>query len=186
MLTEIISIPDSVRLRYRMMDGRDADLLFELDQDPVVMHFLNDGKPTPREEIDEYFVPRIEAFTDPTTGCGLWAVNDKDSGDYLGWILVRQYGFGLSYVEPDNIELGWRLKRHCWGQGIATEAAQAIVDVLRLNPDVLKFSALTDSENFASTRVMEKLGMEFVDSRTHHTPKKDVPVDYYEMEVWGQ
>lgn len=176
-----VTIPDSERLSYRLMSRENADQLFELDQDPEVMHFLNDGNPTPREEIDEYFVPRIEAFTDATTGCGLWAVDDRESGEYLGWILVRPYGFETSYHELDNIELGWRLKRQCWGQGIATEAAQAIIDVLRHQSDVLRFCAIADTENIASTRVMEKLGMVYIDKRVHHTPKRDLPVDYFEM-----
>jgi RimJ/RimL family protein N-acetyltransferase len=58
-----IHIPPSPRLAYRLMDGNDAPLLFELDQDPEVMRYLNDGKPSTREEIDAYFVPRVTAFT---------------------------------------------------------------------------------------------------------------------------
>jgi len=35
-----IEIPTSSRLRFRLMDEGDADLLFELDQDPDVMRFV--------------------------------------------------------------------------------------------------------------------------------------------------
>jgi len=180
-MTNAISIPDTDRLCYRLMDSNDADLLFELDQDPEVMRFLSDGIPTSREEIDEYFLPRVDRFTDPATGCGLWEVADKQSGDYLGWILVRQYGFDTHYHSPENIELGWRLKRHCWEQGITTEAAKAIIDVLRPNPAIATFSAQADPENLGSIGVMKKLGMEYVDDRVHHTPKQNHPVVYYEM-----
>ena len=180
-MTNAISIPDSNRLRYRLMDNNDADLLFELDQDPEVMRFLNDGIPTSREEIDEYFLPRVARFTDPATGCGLWEVADKQSGDYLGWILVREYGFDTHYHAPGNIELGWRLKRYCWGQGIATEAASEIIKALREFPSIEVFSAIGEAENLGSIKVMQKLGMHYVDDRIHHTPKQDYPVAYYEM-----
>ncbi len=176
-----ISIPDSVRLRYRLMDSRDAQLWFELDQDPEVMRFLNDGKPTTWQDMHETFIPRVGAFTNPVTGCGLWEIAHKDSGEYLGWILVRDYGFSNSYHEPDNRELGWRLKRQWWGQGITTEAANAIKAVLQRDPTIRAFSALADAKNLASIGVMKKLGMRYVDERIHRTPKRDYPSVYYEM-----
>jgi RimJ/RimL family protein N-acetyltransferase len=180
-MTNTISIPDSARLRYRLMGENDGDLLFELDQDPEVMRYLSDGKPTSREEIDEYFLPRIARFTNPATGCGVWEIADKQSGEYLGWILVRHYGFETHYHAPENIELGWRLKRSYWGLGITTEAAAAIIDVLRSNPAIAIFSAQADPDNLGSIGVMKNLRMEYVDDRIHHTPKQEYPVVYYEM-----
>lgn len=176
-----LTIPDSERLRYRLMTADDAPLWFELDQDPEVMRYLNNGMPSSWEEIITYFVPRVEKFSNPVTGCGLWEVVGRQSNDYLGWILVRQYGIDTSYHEPDNIELGWRLKKYCWGQGIATEAASVIMQILQQNPLVKKFSAIADAQNLGSIAVMKKLGMQYVDERIHHTPKQEMPVVYYEM-----
>lgn len=56
-------------------------------------------------------------------------------------------------------ELGWIIHRDYWKRGIATEAAKAL---LTYSEDVLgvhHFIAHCDSENVASYRVMEKLGM---------------------------
>jgi RimJ/RimL family protein N-acetyltransferase len=150
-----LTIPPTDRLAFRLMGADDADLLWELDQDPEVMHFLNEGRPTPRAEIEEYFVPRMLAFTDPVTGTGLWEIADRASGEYLGWILVREYGFQTPLHIPGNIELGWRLKRSHWGRGITTEAARAIMDVVRYNPGVSVFSAIADVDNVASIAVMK-------------------------------
>lgn len=176
-----LKIPASSRLRYRLMDEEDADLLFDLDQDRRVMFFLSGGKRTPREEIDTYFIPRMMDFTDPIKGTGLWAAEDKESGDFLGWTLAREYGFSTDYHTSNIIELGWRFKHHCWGKGFATEAAAALMQVLQQDATVDRFCAIADEENRASTRVMEKLGMVFVDHRIHHTPKEELPVVYYEM-----
>lgn len=180
-MTGTIQIPPSPRLRVRLMDAGDAPLLFELDQDPEVMRYLNDGKPSTWEEIQDVFVPRFMRFTDATAGCGLWEVRTRAQGEYLGWILVRQYGFDTPYHEPDNIELGWRLKRHCWGQGIATEAAASIIEVLRGRSGIRVFCAIADPANLGSIGVMRKLGMRHVDDRVHHTPWRDFAVAYYEM-----
>ena len=174
-------IPSTDRLAFRLMGEDDADLLWEIDQDPEVMRFLNDSKPTPRADIDDYFIPRMMAFTDPVAGTGLWEIADRASGEYLGWILVREYGFDTRLHTPGNIELGWRLKRSHWGRGITTEAAQAIMDVVRYNPGVSVFSAIADVDNVASIAVMKKLGMQYIDDRVHNTPKGDYPVVYYEM-----
>jgi RimJ/RimL family protein N-acetyltransferase len=180
----IPTIPDSERLRYRLMDERDKQLWFDLDQDPEVMRFLNDSKPTTWKEMDEFIVPRFASFSNPAAGHGLWEIAHKDSGEYLGWILVRTYRFDHPLREPDNVELGWRLKRAWWNQGITTEAARAIMAVLQQNPAIRVFSALADPANLASIGVMKKLGMRFVDNRIHYVnsiPPREYPAAYYEM-----
>lgn len=178
-------VPSSARLRYRLMDGanpRDSQLWFELDQDPEVMRFLNDGKPTTREENDNFIVPRVASFTDPAAGHGLWEIADRHSGEYLGWILVRCYRFDRAEREDDNLELGWRLKRKYWNQGITTEAARALIDVLQRNPAIRAFSALAAPGNLASIGVMKKLGMRYVDERLHLVPgRPPYATVYYEM-----
>lgn len=180
-MSAAVQIPPTSRLAFRLMGSDDAPLLFELDQDPEVMRYLNDGRPSTREDIEQRFVPRMMDFTDPAAGFGLWEVRRREDDEYLGWILARQYGIGTSYHEPDNVELGWRLKRHCWGRGIATEAAAAIIQVLRHQPGIRAFCAIADPANVASTAVMRKLGMRYVDDRVHHTPWRDFDVAYYEM-----
>ena len=180
-MTTAIRIPPTPRLAFRLMDSADAPLLFELDQDPEVMRYLNDGKPSSWEDIEQKFVPRMMRFTDPASGCGLWEVRRRDDDAYLGWILARQYGIETPYHEADNLELGWRLKRHCWGQGIATEAAAAIIDVLRHQPGIRRFCAIADPANLGSIAVMRKLGMHYVDDREHRTPWRTFAVAYYEM-----
>jgi RimJ/RimL family protein N-acetyltransferase len=180
-----IDIPDSARLRYRLMDvrnERDKKLLWELDQDPEVMRFLNDSKPTSWEEIESFIVPRVASFSDRASGRGLWEMADKHSGEHLGWILVRHYRFDKPNREPDNIELGWRLKRSHWNKGITTEGARAIMNVLQQNPGIRVFSALADPANLASTSVMKKLGMRFIDDRVHIVDEaRRYPAAYYEM-----
>ena len=62
-------------------------------------------------------------------GFGLWAVERAEDGALPGMA-------GRNPVPPDiitgeGLEIGWRLARHAWGHGCATEAGRAAVDVAR-------------------------------------------------------
>ena len=162
-------------------DERDRKLLWELDQDPEVMHFLSNRKPTTWDELENFMAPRIASFTVPAEGLGIWEVVDRHNSDYLGWIIARYYRFDRPERETDNLELGWRFKRMCWGKGIATEAAHAIMTVLARNPATRVFSAMADPANLASIGVMKKLGMHFVDDRVHIVGERRYPAAYHEM-----
>jgi RimJ/RimL family protein N-acetyltransferase len=176
-----LKIPDSARLRYRLMDARDKQLWWESDQDPETMRFLNDSKPATWDDIDNVMVPRVAAFSDHSEGRGIWEMADRHTGEYLGWIMVRHYRFDRPDVETDNIELGWRLKRSHWRKGLTTEAARAIINVLQRNPAIRVFSAMADPENIASTGVMTKLGMSYIEDRVHIVGERRYPAAYYEM-----
>ncbi|MEW9918379.1 GNAT family N-acetyltransferase [Marimonas sp. MJW-29] len=52
-------------------------------------------------------------------GHGLWHVDDRNSGDFLGWVGV------LNPPSWDEPELAWTLFAHAEGKGYAYEAARA-------------------------------------------------------------
>lgn len=56
-------------------------------------------------------------------------------------------------------EFGWILHRDFWRQGITTEAVEALLDYSVNVLGIRHFIAHCDSENIASYKVMEKLGM---------------------------
>lgn len=61
--------------------------------------------------------------------------------------------------DPTRAELGWILHQKHWGKGIVTEAARALIHFAAHKRGIRHFIAHCDSENAASYRVMEKLGM---------------------------
>ncbi len=72
----------------------------------------------------------------------------------------RQVGAVSLYREDDtSAEFGWILNKKYWGQGIACEAASALMDYAVKKFGIRHFIAHCDSENAASYRIMEKLGM---------------------------
>jgi ribosomal-protein-alanine N-acetyltransferase len=57
------------------------------------------------------------------------------------------------------MELGYVLARRWWGQGFATEAAEAVVAWALAQEEVHRVWAVCDVDNVASARVLEKIGM---------------------------
>lgn len=68
------------------------------------------------------------------------------------------------YMQEDRTvaELGWVLHRDYWRRGYVTEAAQSLIGFAREQLGVRRIFACCDSENVASYRTMEKLGMQLV------------------------
>ncbi|MDM7859905.1 GNAT family N-acetyltransferase [Alteromonas sp. ASW11-36] len=179
----MVTVVPTEHLSFRLLEpnATDAVLLWELDQDPEVMRFINGGKPTSKTEIDQVFLPRLISYTNPESGWGMWGVFDQQQ--FVGWILVRPMNFFSERPKLANLELGWRFKRSTWGKGIATEAAQQVMRSIREQTGVTLFSAIAVKENTASIRIIEKLGMQFKYSGIHHDPLGDMQVDTYTVKL---
>lgn len=160
----MITVSNSERLKFTFMTPEHKQQLFDLDQDPEVMKYINGGKPSTWDDIHERFIPRLQAYANPEKGWGLWMVETLDDNTYLGWVLVRPMEFfnDEQPTEEDNLELGWRFFQNSWGKGYGTEAAKAIAHALKAqNKDIRKFSAMAEKENTGSVNIMKKLGMSY-------------------------
>ncbi len=67
--------------------------------------------------------------------------------------------------ETKEPEIGFAIARGLWGKGLGTEAAGFALKYTFENRAAERVVALTMPENLASRRVMEKLGMRFVQTR---------------------
>jgi RimJ/RimL family protein N-acetyltransferase len=82
------------------------------------------------------------------------AVTVAETGKLIGGCGIR-----VASRNDRSADMGYCLRRDAWGQGYATEAAAA---VLAFGFEVLnshRVFATCDTENLASERVLEKLGM---------------------------
>nr|WP_252728169.1 GNAT family N-acetyltransferase [Alteromonas sp. C1M14] len=148
-------------MQYHFVTDNDAHFLWSIDQDPAVMTYLNGGKKTPWEDIQQVFLPRIKAFSEQSKGWGLWRVSTLSSPSAdLGWILVRPMGFFTAERNDNNLELGWRFHQHAWGKGYATEAATQIKNTLAKS-GIDQFSAMALPQNRGSIGVMKNLGLTY-------------------------
>lgn len=90
-------------------------------------------------------------------GFGFWAVEALGIASFIGMV-----GLSIpSYTAPFTpcVEVGWRIARQYWGQGFATEAAQAALEFGFKTLDLQEIVALTVPGNARSRAVMSKLGM---------------------------
>jgi len=158
---------ETARLLLRRFTEDDVDNLAELDSDPDVMRFINGGRSTPREEIESDVLPGFLGYYERFSGYGFWAAVEKSSGRFVGWFHFRP----AADASPDEVELGYRLRRSAWGKGYATEGSRALIDKGFAELGVRRVVASTMVVNVASRRVMEKAGLRFV--RTFHQPWPD-------------
>ena len=163
------------RLLLRRFTEDDVDNLVELDSDPDVMRFINGGRPTPREEIERDVLPTFLGYYERFAGYGFWAAVEKSTGRFVGWFHLRP----AEAAHPDEVELGYRLRRSAWGKGYATEGSRSLIQKAFTELGVQRVVAFTMVVNVASRRVMEKAGLRFV--RTFHQPWPD----YIEGEEQG-
>lgn len=186
----MIQVPESERLSFRLLTDSDldAELLWQLDQDPAVMKFITRGRTTTRQEIADRFLPRLRAYRNPKFGWGLWGVFQKSDDRFIGWILIRPMGFfaGETDVDRDdrNLEIGWRFQQASWGQGFATEAARAVAGAIIAAGECDQLSAIALPENSASIQVMKKLGLEYSRTSNHDDDEFGVyQLAYYSANV---
>lgn len=142
------------RLILRRFTESDAEHIFALDNDPAVMRYINGGIPTPWEVIEQQLLPNFLRYNDATPGFGFWAAIEKATGEFVGWFVFRPTG-----DDPGEVALGYRFHKGAWGNGYATEGAQALIERGFGEWGVRRVIATTYEENRASRRVMEKLGM---------------------------
>jgi ribosomal-protein-alanine N-acetyltransferase len=75
----------------------------------------------PREEIHKRIEQNVMGDYEKY-GYGRYAVILKETDEFIGFS-------GLKYLEELNeVELGYRFLRKCWGKGIATEAGRPFIE----------------------------------------------------------
>lgn len=145
------------RLTLRRFTEADVDHLFALDNDAEVMHFINDGEPTPFHLIQDEILPRFMAQNGRFPAFGFWAADEVTTGDFIGW-----FSFRIADDAPQTVTLGYRLRRVAWGKGYATEGSRALINLGFTELGVQRVKASTYEYNVGSRRVMEKSGMRLV------------------------
>jgi len=155
---------ETERLVLRRFTPADVDNLAGLDADPDVMRFVSGGIPTSRDEIENEFLPAFLGYYQRYQAYGFWAAIENSTGDFLGWFHFRP----RDRTAPDQVELGYRLRKSAWGKGYATEGSRALIRKGFTESGVRRVTAEAMAANMASRRVMEKAGLTLV--RTFSQP----------------
>jgi [ribosomal protein S5]-alanine N-acetyltransferase len=141
---------ETSRLRLRPPTLLDAPALFEgYARDPQVARYMT-WRPHRSVRNTQVYLRRLlvawqRGESQP------WVITAREGGWPLGVIELRPSGH--------RAEIGYVLGRSWWGQGFMTEAARAVVAWGLSRPTIYRVWAVTDVDNRASARVLEKAGM---------------------------
>lgn len=145
---------ETSRLLLRPWQNRDREPFAAMGRDPEVMAHL-DG--VIDRAASDALIDRLAAEA-AEHGTTMWAVERKADGAFLGFCGLRRGGHPGTAV-PDELEIGWRLRRDAWGQGYAREAAEASLAWGWANRVDARIAAWTVAANTASWGLMLRLGM---------------------------
>jgi len=142
------------RLVIRPYREDDAMALHEVFGSPEVMKWTPSP---PSKDVAETTqrLARTMAFTaGQPPGMGLWALERKDTSEFLGQV-------GLFPVEGKGpeVEVAYELAPRIWGHGYATEAARALVDYGFGELGLGRIVALILPDNARSRKVASKCGL---------------------------
>jgi RimJ/RimL family protein N-acetyltransferase len=143
--------------RLRLRRWRQADLVpfAELNGDPQTLVYF---PATLTRAQSDALVDRIEA-TFAERGFGLWAVEVRGTGQFIGFTGLSPLSPGLPGVPDGAVEIGWRLARAAWHNGYATEAATAARDTAFDGVGLAELWSFTAVRNGPSQAVMRRIGM---------------------------
>jgi len=161
------------RLRLRPPALSDAESIHNAyATDPEATRYLIWRPHKNIEETNAFLRRCVEGWS---TGSEFpWAITLKEGGELIGMVGLRVHEF--------KADLGYVLARKFWGNGFATEAVTPILRWALAQPQIYRVWAMCDVDNFASARVLEKVGMtrEGIMRRSQmHPAVSDEPRDSY-------
>ena len=145
---------ESERLGFRRWKTSDHAPFAALNANPDVMEFF--PKTLSRTESDA-LIERIEAHFEEK-GYGLWAVERKEDGEFIGFIGLLDVNFDIGI--DGATEIGWRLDQEFWKKGYATEGANACLGYAYHELGKKEIYSFTSAVNAPSETVMKRIGME--------------------------
>jgi ribosomal-protein-alanine N-acetyltransferase len=158
-------ILETKRLLLRHFVTEDLDALFTFYSDPDVIRYIPDAPRTYEEAKEEleWFMNGHPRFPE----LGLWATMYKETNRFIGrcgllpWTIDGQ----------QEVEVAFALTKEYWGQGLATEAAGALLQYGFEHLELSRLICLIDQGNNASINVATKIGMTFEkESKDEHGP----------------
>ena len=159
----------SRRLSFREFANGDLPALAALLADPEVMRYSWRG-PHDLEGSKAVLAGFQRVYREH--GFGKWALHCRTTGEFVGYCGLDPCPPGA----PMGFELGYRLAPKFWGQGLASEAAEAVVYHISVKLQLAQIFAFVEPANTASVRVLEKAGFRRVE--------QSVPLNGKTMDIY--
>jgi ribosomal-protein-alanine N-acetyltransferase len=150
---------ETPRFIIRDIEETDVQGIYDLDSNPAVHEYLG-KKPIQTIQEAERIIAHVRAQY-VKNGIGRWAIEDKESGDFIGWTGLKREDVlrpGFSYYD-----LGYRLRQKYWGKGIASESAIECLSYGFEKMNLNEIGAAADVHHVASNRILSKIGMNLIE-----------------------
>ena len=147
-------ILETERLTLRELTHDDAAFTLELLNEPAYKKFIADRGIRDLDGARGY-LENSPLASYARFGFGLWRIGLKSTDEPIGMC-----GLIKRDVLPD-VDIGYALLQRYWGQGYAYEAAAATLDYGYRILKIKRIVAITAPDNIASSRLLEKLGLQF-------------------------
>ncbi|MCT2536044.1 GNAT family N-acetyltransferase [Aquibacillus koreensis] len=145
---------ETERLILRKVTLQDVEDMYQYGSNPEVSKYvtwdthqsLSDSKGFIEFIINQYEDMKIAP----------WGIEYKANSKFIGTV-------DFVWWEPkqQTAEIGYVIAKECWGKGLTTEAAKALIKFGFQKMDLVRIQARCSSENIGSQRVMEKAGMTY-------------------------
>ena len=151
-MSTILKTPRLI-LRHQVIE--DLDDLWALYCNPNITKYIPDA-PRSREEAQEELEWHMHGHPKHPE-LGLWATIHKETGKFIGrcgllpWTIEGQY----------DVEVAYTIAEEYWGQGLGSEAAQAILNYGFEKLNLSRLICIIDPDNSASQSVAKKIGMTY-------------------------
>lgn len=156
-----IPLLETQRLYMRPVRISDASMLYRLHTDPLVVELTSAGTAMTRAQSDERLRLYLREWQE--YGFGFFIVYEKQAnGD-----LIFAGRCGLRSLDRDDVELGYCFTMAASGRGLATEAAQQLVDFAFFACGMRRLVGLVRPANAPSVRVLHKIGFAYHSTGTY-------------------
>jgi RimJ/RimL family protein N-acetyltransferase len=154
------TVRETERLRLRRLRHTDLDQVASMVADPEQMRYY--GRPKPRSEVEQWLDWNLGLYEQH--GFGTWCVESGPEYEFVGYCGLRP----LRLEGRREVELAWHIRKVSWNRGLATEAAQASMELGFDRFELPSLVAMIHPANRASVRVAEKLDMAAERQLIHH------------------
>ncbi len=160
-----IKTPKVMRPVNNIIELNTERLLLRQWLDTDLAHFANMNA---SDDVMAYFPSKLSRFESDalalrleqqisTRGWGLWAIEEKQSNNFIGFTGLHPAPSTLAFSPA--IEIGWRLSDKYWGKGYASEAASQALRFAFLELGLDEVVSFTARHNKPSRKVMARIHM---------------------------
>ena len=148
-------ILETKRLILRHQVLTDLDDLYALYCDPDIIRYIPDAPRNFQETREELEWHMNGHPKHPELG--LWATIYKETNKFIGRCGLLPWTVDGTF----EVEVAYTISKTFWGQGLGSEAAQAILNYGFDQLHLTRLICLIEPDNLASKKVATKIGMSF-------------------------